>query len=74
MGFDFPICVDADKKVAAAYGALKETGGIQRSVILVNKQGAVTWVKEGMPSTEEILRAIDALRTDDPDSSRLSSS
>lgn len=74
MGFRFPICVDAEKKVATAYGALKPEGGIQRTVVLVNKQGVVTWVQEGMPSTEEILQAVDALRRDDPDSTRLSSS
>lgn len=74
FGFDFPICVDEEKKVAAAYGVLKPEGGIQRTVILVNKKGAVTWVQEGMPSTEEILKAVDALGEDDPDSSRLSSS
>lgn len=74
MGFAFPICADAEKKVAAAYGVLKPEGGIQRMVILVNKAGVVTWVQEGMPSTEEILEAIDALGEDDPDSSRLSSS
>lgn len=74
FGFGFPICVDEGKKVAAAYGALKPEGGIQRTVVLVNKQGAVTWVQQGMPSTEEILKEVDALGEDDPDSSRLSSS
>lgn len=73
-GFDFPICVDAEKKVAAAYGALKDEGGIQRMVILVNKQGVVTWAQEGLPTTEEIMQAITAMATDDPDSTRLSSS
>ncbi len=74
MGFDFPICVDEGKKVAAAYGALKDSGGIQRCVIVINKQGKVTWSQEGMPATEEILAALDAQATDDPDHTRLSSS
>lgn len=74
FGFEFPICVDLEKKVAAAYGVLNLTGGIQRTVLLVNQQGTVAWVKEGMPSTDEILQAIDALGKDDPDSTRLSSS
>jgi predicted transcriptional regulator len=60
--------------VAAAYGVLKPEGGIQRTVVLVNKQGVVTWVQEGMPSTEEILQAVEAMSKDDPDSTRLSSS
>lgn len=72
--FGFPICVDEGQKVAASYGVQKPGGGIQRTVVLVNKQGVVTWVQEGLPSTEEILQAIDALAKDDPDSTRLSSS
>ncbi len=74
FGFDFPVCVDSGKKVAAAYGVLNALGGISRTVVLVNKQGVVTWVMAGMPSTEEILKAVDALGKDDPDSTRLSSS
>jgi peroxiredoxin len=72
--FGFPIVVDTDKKVAAAYGALKPEGGIQRTVVLVDKAGRVAWVKEGMPATEEIIAAIEALHKDDPDNTRLSSS
>lgn len=72
--FGFPICVDEGQQVAMAYGAVKPEGGINRCVVLVNKQGRVTWAQEGMPDTGEILAAIDALSTDDPDSSRLSSS
>jgi predicted transcriptional regulator len=60
--------------VAAAYGVLNLLGGIQRTVVLINKQGQVAWVKEGRPETAEIIGAISAMRTDDPDSTRLSSS
>jgi thioredoxin-dependent peroxiredoxin len=73
-GFGFPICVDEDKKVATAYGALGALGGIQRCVIVVNKRGKVTWSQEGLPDTADILKAIDDMANDDPDSSRLSSS
>lgn len=62
-GFDFPICVDAEKMVAKAYGSLKLGGLIQRSVILVDPDGKVAWVKEGLPSTEEILAAVDAAKS-----------
>lgn len=61
FGFDFPICHDPDKKVAAAYGALNALGGIQRCVIVVGKQGKVTWAESGMPATETILAALDKL-------------
>jgi len=60
FGFPFPIAVDADKKVAAAYGALNALGGIKRSVFVVDRQGKVAWAKEGMPGTDEILSAITA--------------
>ncbi len=63
FGFEFPIAVDADRSVAAAYGALKENGmSIQRSVFIVDKQGIVRYAKQGMPSTEELLAALDAIR------------
>lgn len=60
--FGFPICVDTDKKVATAYGAIKANGGIQRTVVVVNPQGVVVWSREGLPATEEILEAIDVSR------------
>lgn len=60
-GFTFPICADADKRVATAYGAIKpESGGIQRCVFVVNRQGVVVWSKLGAPETSEILDALDA--------------
>lgn len=72
--FRFPICVDEEKKVAAAYGAVKPEGGIQRCVIIVDQKGQVSWAKEGLPETSEILAALDDMAHDDPDNSRLSSS
>lgn len=59
--FGFPICVDEGKQVARAYGALNALGGIQRTVFLVDKHGVVRWAQKGMPSTEAILAAVDAL-------------
>jgi peroxiredoxin len=61
MAFDFPILVDEGAKVATAYGVLKENGGIQRTVFLIDQSGTIRWVQEGRPETEEILAAIDAL-------------
>lgn len=60
--------------MAAAYGAVNLVGGIKRCVILVNRLGRVAWAAEGMPETSEILAALDAITTGDPDSTRLSSS
>lgn len=74
FGFGFPICTDEGSKVAAAYGAQKPEGGIQRTVFVINQQGRITWARQGMPSTQETLDALDQLKADDPDSTRLSSS
>jgi len=61
FGFTFPICVDKDKQVATAYGAIKpESGGIQRCVIVVDRQGVVAWSKLGAPEIAEILDALEA--------------
>lgn len=59
-GFQFPICADSGKKVAEAYKVLKPNGGIQRTVYVVDRTGRIAWAQEGMPSTEEILAAVDA--------------
>lgn len=61
FGFQFPIVVDEESKVAAAYGALKETGGIQRCVYIVDRQGLVRYAQQGMPETDELLRRLDEL-------------
>ena len=58
FAFPFPIAVDQDKQVAAAYGAVNMLGNIKRTVVVVNKDGKVAWIKEGMPETGEILSAI----------------
>lgn len=60
-GFSFPLCSDPGKAVAQAYGAVKPQGGIQRTVVVVDKEGRVAWVRQGLPATEEILAVLDAL-------------
>lgn len=55
-----PLAVDADRKVAAAYGALKPDGrGIARTVVLIDKQGKVRWAVQGLPETETIMAELD---------------
>ncbi len=54
--FNFPLLSDPDRKVAAAYGALKPDGhGIQRSVVLVAKDGKVVFAQRGAPAADESL-------------------
>lgn len=60
FGFPFGILCDADKAVASAFGALKDSGGIARSVFAV-RGGEVRFAKEGMPPTGEILAELAAL-------------
>jgi|SRR5271157_4075076 len=54
--YQFPLLVDADKKVAAQYG----TNGwmIQRTVFVIDKEGKIVYAKRGMPPDSEILEAI----------------
>ncbi len=54
LGFPFVLLSDAGKEVAGAYGALKASGGIQRSVFGV-ENGIIRFAREGMPSSDEIL-------------------
>lgn len=62
FGFNFPVAVDADRQVAGDFGALKENGSsIQRSVFIVDKAGVVRYAQEGMPTTEELLAALDSI-------------
>ena len=59
MKFNFPLLSDADRKAAAAYGILKPGGkGIQRSVVLVGKDGKVRFAARGMPGAQESLRGL----------------
>lgn len=64
FGFKFPILIDTDRKVSEKYGAIKFMFGhksIKRSVIIIDKDGKITWVKRGMPSNAEILDIISGL-------------
>lgn len=55
---NFPLLVDEDAWVAQAYGAVKPEGGVQRSVIVVGRNGKVIYAKEGKPPWQLILNAI----------------
>jgi peroxiredoxin Q/BCP len=60
----FDLLVDEDAAVARAYGALKPGGdGIQRSVVIVGKDGKVIFAEHGAPPWQRILSVM--RRTDD---------
>ena len=61
--FPFPLLIDNGKKVSAKYGAIKpmfKAMVIKRSVIGIDKQGIIRYLKRGMPKDAEILKAMRA--------------
>lgn len=61
MQFGFPLLSDADRAIAAAYGALKEDGkGIQRTVYAVRQDGTIAFAARGAPPPAEVIAAVGA--------------
>jgi len=57
--FPFPLLIDADKKVSAQYGAIQKLFSatvIRRSVVGIDKDGVIRFLKRGMPKDAEILK------------------
>lgn len=60
FGFNFPLLVDEDSAIAAAYGAVKEDGRkIQRSVIGIGRDGAIRFATRGAPPPGEVIAALE---------------
>lgn len=58
-GFPFDLLVDEGLGVARAYGALRPEGDrINRTVVVVGKDGRVLYRAEGAPAPSEVLAAI----------------
>lgn len=60
----FPLLIDTRKKVSARYGALKtffKAKVIKRSVVIVNKEGKIVFLKRGMPKNSDILKSLPTL-------------
>ena len=59
QSYKMPILIDADRKMAREYHALKEDGhGIQRTVYILDGQGVVRYAKQGLPPDSELEAAI----------------
>lgn len=59
QGFPFDLLVDEGRLVADAYGAVKPDGsGIQRTVVIIGKDGRVIFREEGAPPPADLLDAI----------------
>ncbi len=62
FAFGFPVAADEDRSVCRAYDVLKEDGrGVKRTVYIVDRHGIIRFARGGMPATEELLAALDAL-------------
>jgi peroxiredoxin Q/BCP len=58
--FTFPLLSDPERVVSRAYGVLKPDGkGIQRSVVLIHREGTVVFARRGAPGPDESLRGLD---------------
>lgn len=63
-GLTVSLLIDEGREVSKRYGATGKffkNEVIKRSVVLVDKDGIIRYVKRGLPSDKEILAAIDAL-------------
>lgn len=58
-GLGFPLIVDEDRAVARAFGALKEDGqAIERTVVIVGKDGTIRYLVRGLPTNQELLETV----------------
>ena len=56
-GFPFPLLIDEGQKTAKLYGC--DNGpSVKRTVYVIDPQGMIIYVKQGLPPDEEILQAI----------------
>jgi peroxiredoxin Q/BCP len=55
----FPLLSDPEREACAAYGALKSDGKkIQRSVVLIDRDGKVLFSARGAPGADEVLAVL----------------
>jgi len=62
--FPFPLLIDKTKKVSELYGAIRSIFKlklIKRSVIGIDTNGKIVYLKRGMPKTTDILKALTIL-------------
>jgi thioredoxin-dependent peroxiredoxin len=60
LDLTFDLLVDEGLAVAKAYDVLKPEGGIQRTVVIVGKNGRIIFRAQGAPPPAELLSAISA--------------
>jgi thioredoxin-dependent peroxiredoxin len=66
FGFQFPLLIDEGQDAAKLYGC-DNPPSVKRTVYVIDPQGTVVYVKQGMPSNEEILQAIPGIQPESKD-------
>jgi len=56
---DFPLIVDEGSRIAAAYGVLKENGGVARATYVIGPDGRIAYAATGARGAGEVLGALD---------------
>jgi peroxiredoxin Q/BCP len=57
--FNFPLLSDPDRSIARAYHALKDDDkGIQRTVYVIGRDGAVHFAQRGAPPVDDIVASV----------------
>lgn len=59
--FPFPLLIDTGRRVSAKYGATRKyfkATIIRRTVVGIDKNGVIFYLRRGMPKNTEILKAI----------------
>ena len=55
---DFPLIVDEGSRIAAAYGVLKDNGGVARATFVIGPDGRIAYAAPGAHGVDEILGAL----------------
>lgn len=55
---DFPLIVDEGSRIAAAYGVLKDNGGVARATYVIGPDGRIAYAAPGAHGVDEILGAL----------------
>ena len=55
---DFPLIVDQDAEIAAAYGVLRDGGGVSRATYLIDRDGRIAYAQPGTHGADEVLEAL----------------
>ena len=59
LGLGFPLLSDTDRRIARAYGALKEDGrAVQRTVYGIRRDGTVGFAARGAPPPSDVIAAL----------------